>query len=102
MNTQNEVCLGATVTSPPRFFYGSITHAMHEAFNIRTDGGRKLEVVDNVSLAPRCPVEPGDRITIKGEYVPDGSHGPMIHWTHHDPDHRHEDGYIELNGRRYA
>jgi hypothetical protein len=98
----SEVSLGATVTSTPHYFYGSVTHAMHEAFTIRTDQGQALEVVDNVGIAPRCPVKPGDHISLKGEYIPNGSHGPMVHWTHRDPDHKHEDGYIELNGRRYA
>jgi Protein of unknown function (DUF3465) len=98
----SEVCVSGTVAALPRFFYGSITHAMHEAFNIRTDQGKTLEVVDNVAIAPRCPVKPGDRVTVKGEYLPDGSHGPMIHWTHRDPDGKHQDGYIDLNGRIYA
>jgi hypothetical protein len=98
----SEVCLNGTVTTPPRFFYGSTTHAMHEAFNIRTDHGKTLEVVDNVAIAPRCPVEPGDRVTVKGEYVADGSHGPMVHWTHRDPGGEHQDGYIDFNWRRYA
>jgi hypothetical protein len=100
MNT--EVCLRAVVTTFPRFFYGSRTHAVHEAFKIRTAEGRTLEVVDNVHIAPRCPVTPGDRVTIKGEYVPNGSRGPLLHWTHHDPGRVHTDGYIELNGRIYA
>ena len=98
----SEICFGATVVSAPRFFYGSRTHAMHEAFNVRADDGRALEIVDNLGLAPRCPVTPGDRITVKGEFVPDGSHGPMVHWTHHDPARRHQDGYIEFNGQRYG
>ena len=97
-----EVAFAATVTSLPHFFYGSNTHAMHEAFSIQSDDGRALEIVDNVALAPRIPVTVGDRIRLKGELVPDARPGPLVHWTHHDPSGRHVGGYIDLNGRRYA
>ncbi|MGH7708143.1 MAG: DUF3465 domain-containing protein [Vulcanimicrobiaceae bacterium] len=98
----SEVQFSATVATAPRFFYGSNTHAWHEAFNVRSDGGRGLEVVDNVALAPPVPVEPGDRVVIRGELVPEASRGPLVHWTHHDPSGQHEDGFIALGGRVYA
>lgn len=100
MNSQ--ITFSGTVTSPPHFFYGTRTHAVHEAFDVRADDGRSLEVVDNVALAPRVPVVVGDRVAICGELVPDAKLGPIVHWTHHDPAHVHPDGYIELDGRRYA
>ncbi|MEO6991706.1 MAG: DUF3465 domain-containing protein [Candidatus Baltobacteraceae bacterium] len=98
----SEVTFGATVLDAPHFFWGKNSHAMHEAFDVRSDSGRQIEVVDNVSLAPRCPVQPGDRVTIRGAYVAHSSHGPLVHWTHHDPARQHPDGFIELHGRRYA
>lgn len=91
----------AIVASTPRFFYGSRTHAMHEAFDVRSSAG-KLEVVDNVSIAPRCPVRAGDSVEIRGEMVHDPGRLPVVHWTHHDPAGRHPDGFIRLNGRLYA
>lgn len=97
-----EVAFGATVLTPPHFFYGANTHAEHEAFDVRADDGHRLEVVDNVALAKPVPVMPGDHVTIKGEVIPHGSHGPLVHWTHHDPAGRHADGYIERFGVRYA
>jgi hypothetical protein len=98
----SEVTFGATVLSTPHFFYGSNTHAMHEEFRVRSDDGHALDVVDNVKLAPRVPVNPGDHIEVRGELVPSTSRGPLVHWTHADPARVHPDGYIELNGRLYA
>ena len=91
----------ATVASPPRFFYGTRSHAMHEAFDVRSSAGT-IEVVDNVSIAPRCPVQAGDRIEIRGEMVHDPGRPPIVHWTHHDPAHRHPDGWIAFGGRVYG
>lgn len=90
-----------TVSSPPRFFYGSRTHCMHEAFEVATQAG-PLEVVDNVSIAPRCPVQRGDSIEVCGEMVHDRCKPPVVHWTHHDPAGRRPGGFIRLQGRVYA
>jgi hypothetical protein len=34
-----EVDFRATVTSPPRYFTGTVTNARHEAFDVRSDDG---------------------------------------------------------------
>lgn len=91
----------ATVTSAPRFFYGHRTHCMHEAFDVQSSAGR-VEVVDNVSIAPRCPVQCGDRIEIRGEMVHDRAKPPVVHWTHHDPAQHRLGGFIRLHGKLYA
>ncbi len=96
-----EVTFPAMVSSTPRFFVGSRTQCMHEAFKVATQSG-SLEVVDNVTLAPRVPLVPGDRIEVRGEYVPHSPHGPLVHWTHHDPAHRHAGGFIRFHGQVYA
>lgn len=95
------VDFNGTVSSPPRFFYGSRTHCMHEAFKVATTAG-PLEVVDNVSIAPRCPVQLGDRIDVRGQMVHDRGKPPVVHWTHHDPAGRRSGGFIRLHGRLYA
>lgn len=95
------VDFNATVASAPRFFYGSRTHCMHEAFDVASSAG-EIEVVDNVGIAPRCPVQAGDRVEICGEMVHDPGRLPIVHWTHHDPGHVHRDGFIRLHGRLYA
>jgi hypothetical protein len=96
-----EVTFDARVTSNPRFFFGSRTHCMHEAFDAQTDAGR-VEIVDNVAIAPRIPVRPGDRIEVRGEMVHDPGRLPIVHWTHHDPQAQHTGGFIQLRGRVYA
>jgi uncharacterized protein DUF3465 len=101
-HTPSEVAFGATVLTRPHFFYGTNTHAMHEEFSVRADDGHRLEVVDNVALAPRVPVAPGDRVQIQGELVPQARRGPLVHYTHHDPRHHHVDGFIALRGHVYA
>lgn len=97
-----EVRFSGTVTTPPRFFFGSRTHAEHEQFDCRADDGRTLRVIDNVALAPPVPVAPGDRVTVQGELVHDRGSPPIVHWTHHDPAHRHPDGWIAHGGLVYG
>lgn len=96
-----EVTFDGTVASRPHFFYGSHTHAEHEAFEVTTKAGR-LEIVDNVAIAPRIPVSPGDRIEVRGEMVHDPGRRPIVHWTHRDPAGTHPDGFIQLRGQTYA
>jgi hypothetical protein len=99
--TPAQVDFQATVCSTPRYFFGSRTHSVHEAFDVRSDAG-PLEIVDNVSIAPRCPVHVGDRIEVRGEMVHDRGRPPVVHWTHHDPRRHHSDGFIRLRGWMYA
>jgi hypothetical protein len=92
----------ATVTSMPSYFMGTHTHAEHEEFSAQTASG-PIEVIDNIDLAPRVPVQPGDRIEVCGEEVTDpGKSTPIVHWTHHDPAHHHPDGFIRFRGQVYA
>jgi Protein of unknown function (DUF3465) len=95
------VDFSAKVTSAPRFFYGSRSHFNHEAFDAASAAG-PVEVVDNVDIAPRCPVRPGDQVEVSGEMVHDPGKPPIVHWTHHDPENRHPGGFIRLHGKLYA
>ena len=97
-----EVDFNATVISVPHYFVGSNTHARHEAFDVRADDGSQVEIVDNVDIAPPVALQPGDRIDVRGELVRDPGREPVVHWTHHDPAGRHQDGWIDFDGRRYA
>ncbi len=97
-----EITLGGTVLAPPTFFQGKHSRFVHEQFDCRGDDGRTFRVIDNVSIGPRVPVNPGDRVTVKGELVHDRGRPPIVHFTHHDPWGTHEGGFIELGGRIYA
>jgi len=96
-----EVDFSGTVSSQPRFFFGTKTQCEHETFSVNTSAGA-VQVIDNVDLAPRVPVQPGDSIDVRGEYVRDPGKLPIVHWTHHDPHHHHIDGFIRLHGQVYA
>jgi hypothetical protein len=96
-----EITFEASVTSNPSFFFGKRTQRMHEDFRAQTAAG-PVEIVDNVGIAPRIPVQPGDRIEVRGEMVHDPGRIPIVHWTHHDPGGRHAGGFIRLRGRVYA
>jgi hypothetical protein len=97
-----EVRYSGTVTTQPSFFTSRRSHRTHEQFDVRGDDGARFRVIDNVTVAPRVPVRPDDRVTVQGELVRQHHGLPIVHWTHHDPRGRHQDGFIALNGRVYA
>ena len=95
-----EVDFFGTVATAPRYFFGTHTRCEHETFAVRTSAGL-VDVVDNVALAQPVPVRPGDTVRVRGELVRDAPKA-VVHWTHHDPAHRHPDGFIRLRGQTYA
>jgi len=96
-----EVTFAGTVSSMPSYFFGTHTHCEHETFDVQTAAG-PVKIVDNVDIAPPVPVRPGDSLEVRGEMVHDRGQMPIVHWTHHDPQGRHMDGFIRLRGRVYA
>ena len=91
-----------TVTTPPVFFFSKHSHRVHEQFDVRADDGSTFRVVDNVSIAPRVPAHPGDHVSVQGDLLHVRGQPPIVHWTHHDPAHRHADGFIRWRGKQYA
>ena len=74
--------------------------ARHQRFLVHIADGLTILVAYNLDLAQRIPLQPGDSVALRGEYIWN-ERGGMVHWTHHDPAHRHEPGWVEYHGRRY-
>ena len=72
----------------------------HQRFVVRLSPDITLLVAHNTRLAPRVPLQPGSAVRIRGEYEWTAQ-GGVVHWTHRDPAHRHQDGWIDFEGRRY-
>ena len=73
----------------------------HEQFIIRlTSQNLTVEVEHNISIGKPVPVADGDRVTVHGEYIWNAQ-GGLIHFTHHDPQGTHENGYIIDKGTTY-
>ncbi len=97
----DEVTFTGSVTGRPSFFFGTRTRCEPETFRAQT-AADPMQIVDNVGIAPPVPVQPGDRIEVRSDMVHDPGRVPGVHWTHHDPQGRHPDGFIQLRGRVYA
>lgn len=73
----------------------------HQKFLLELESRQTLLVAHNIDLAPRVAnLNVGDRIEFNGEYEWN-SKGGVLHWTHHDPQGRHEGGWLKHNGRTY-
>lgn len=73
----------------------------HEQFIVKlTSQDVTVEIEHNISIGTRAPVRDGDHVIVHGEYIWN-SQGGLIHFTHHDPQGTHEDGYIVDNGTTY-
>jgi hypothetical protein len=69
---------------------------------IRLAGAAQTVLVENnIDIGKRVPLVVGDAVVVHGEYVWNDQ-GGLIHFTHHDPAHRHQDGWIEVKGVRYT
>ena len=73
----------------------------HQRFIIELNSGQTLLVAHNIDVAPRIKdLRIGDHINFYGEYEWNAE-GGVVHWTHHDPNDRHEDGWINHGGKLY-
>ena len=73
----------------------------HQKFILELASGQTLLVAHNIDLAPRIPdLHEGDRVSFYGEYEWN-ERGGVVHWTHHDPQGRHVDGWLKHQGKRY-
>ena len=73
----------------------------HQKFIVKLGSGQTLLIAHNIDIAPRInSLSKGDRIDFCGEYEWN-SQGGVVHWTHHDSDGYHEDGWLKHDGRKY-
>ncbi len=71
----------------------------HQRFIVKVADNLTILIAHNIDLAPRAKVLAGDMISFSGEYEWNKK-GGVVHWTHHDPRGKHQDGWIEVNGNR--
>ena len=70
-----------------------------QRFLVRLAEGPTLLVAHHIDLAERAPIDPGDRLRLRGQYEWN-ERGGVLHWTHPTPGGEHPDGWIEVAGRR--
>ena len=71
----------------------------HQRFIVELPSGHTVLIAHNIDLAARvAPLNVGDAVDFSGEYAWNPK-GGVVHWTHHDPEGRHESGWIRHDGR---
>lgn len=73
----------------------------HQRFILELPTGQTVLIAHNIDLASRVePLAAGDAVEFHGVYEWNDM-GGVVHWTHHDPEGRHEPGWLKHRGRTY-
>ena len=73
----------------------------HQKFILELNNGQTVLVAHNIDLAPRIEVlQKGDQVEFFGEYEY-SAQGGVVHWTHHDPQRNHVDGWLKHKNKTY-
>ena len=73
----------------------------HQKFLLELSSGQTILIAHNIDLASRIsPITEGDVVAFNGEYEWNEK-GGVVHWTHRDPNGRHEAGWLKAGGRIY-
>jgi hypothetical protein len=84
-----------------RILADDLSGSKHQRFIVQLKSGQTVLITHNIDIAPRVDeLEIDDSVSFYGEYVWNEK-GGMIHWTHHDPEGRHQAGWVKHNGRTY-
>ena len=84
-----------------RILSNDLVEPRHQRFIIKISPRQTLLVAHNIDIADRVQnLQTDSTIEFYGEYDwnPEGG---VIHWTHHDPDGNHIDGWLKYNGNTY-
>jgi hypothetical protein len=84
-----------------RLLSDDLSGSRHQRFIVRLDSGTTVLVAHDIDVAGRVsPLEVGDALSFRGEYVWNPK-GGIVHWTHHDPAGRHAPGWIRQGDRTF-
>lgn len=73
----------------------------HQGFVVELKSGQALLISHNIDLAPRIDeLSLNDQIEFFGEYEWNEK-GGVVHWTHHDPNKLHADGWLFHKNKIY-
>ncbi|MFM6906854.1 MAG: DUF3465 domain-containing protein [Acinetobacter tjernbergiae] len=73
----------------------------HQKMILKLENGLTILIAHNIDLAPRIEgLKKGDTVAFFGEYEYNPK-GGVIHWTHHDPQGKHSDGWLKYKGKTY-
>ena len=73
----------------------------HQKMILHLENGLTVLIAHNIDLAPKIEgLKKGDKVEFYGEYEYNQK-GGVIHWTHHDPQGKHIDGWLKYQGRMY-
>ena len=77
------------------------TGSQHQRFILKLASGQTILIVHNIDIATRIDtLMKNDNVEFYGEYVWN-SKGGLVHWTHHDPQHEHTDGWLKHQNITY-
>lgn len=85
-----------------RILSDDLDGSQHQRFILTTPSGVSILVAHNIDIAPRLDgLAIGDTVAFLGDYEW-SAQGGTVHWTHHDPSGRHQNGWLKWKGRTYA
>lgn len=73
----------------------------HQKWMVRLSNGQQMMAVYNTDMCERVPLKVGDVVAMGGQFIW-SNQGALLHWLHHDPQHRRPDGFVQLNGKFYC